>query len=158
MKILQEEKVMQNFCKWKKVAVKIWQVKKSDVKFLHLRKVMRNFHIWERWCEIHFSSWCSYLQMAITSSFQLWFAHYLKHWTPDFPSFEMIYSMCIMDSRKCSKIFLQLLSFWISHSMWRFRIAMRNCFMLDFSLWFSSLHTWLIWKRLWSSPKLGFFM
>ena len=27
-----------------------------------------------------------------------------------------------------------------------------------FLLWFSSLHTWLIWKRLRSSPKLGFFM
>ena len=24
-------------------------------------------------------------------------------------------------------------------------------------LWFSSLHTWLIWQRLWGSPKLGFF-
>ena len=27
-----------------------------------------------------------------------------------------------------------------------------------FLLWFSSLHTWLIWQRLRSSPKLGFFM
>ena len=27
-----------------------------------------------------------------------------------------------------------------------------------FLLWFSSLHTWLICQRLWSSPKLGFFM
>ena len=27
-----------------------------------------------------------------------------------------------------------------------------------FLLWFSSLHTWLIWQRLRSYPKLGFFM
>ena len=85
-------------------------------------------------------AWCSCLQMAITSSFQLWFAHCLKHWTPDFLTFEMIYSMYAMDSRKCSKFVLQMLSFWISHSMRRFHIAMRNCFMLDFSHCFSSLH------------------
>ena len=78
--------------------------------------------------------------MAITSSFQIRFAHRLKRWTPDFLSFEMIYSMYTMDFRKSSKFVLQLLSFWISHSMWRFRIAMRNCFMLDFSLWLCSLH------------------
>ena len=112
--------------------------------------LVRNFCIRERWCEIFASenrwceiftsAWCSCLQMAITSSFQLRFAHRFKRWTSDFPSFEKIYSMHIMDSRKCSKFFLQLLSFWISHSMRRFRIAMRNCFMLDFSLWFSSLH------------------
>ena len=87
-----------------------------------------------------FSAWCSCLQMVITSSFQLWFAHCLKRWTPDFPSFEMIYSMYTMDSRKCSKFFLQLLFFWISHSMQRFHIAMRNCFILDFSPCFSSLY------------------
>ena len=59
---------------------------------------------------------CSCLQMTITSSFQLWFAHYLKRWTFNFLNFETIYSMYTMDSRKCSKFVLQLLSFWISHS------------------------------------------
>lgn len=53
-------------------------------------------------------AWCSCLQMAITSSFQLRFANRLKRWTPDFPSFETIYSMYIMDSRKCSKFVLKV--------------------------------------------------
>ena len=60
---------------------------------------------------------------------------------------------------------LQLLLLLISHAMWNFRIDMRNCYTLDFFLWFSSLHLWLAWKHiaklgkgLWSAPKLGFFM
>ena len=91
-------------------------------------------------------TWCSCLQMTITSSFYFWFAHHLKRWTPDFPSFEMIYGMYTMDSTKCSKFFLQLLSFWISHNMRRFLIAMRNCWLLDF--FFDSLPSisWLAWK------------
>ena len=101
---------------------------------------MWNFRIRERVMRNSFSAWCSCLQMAITSSFQLRFAHHLKHWIADFPSFEIIYSMYTIDSRKFSKFILQLLFFWISHSMSRFRIAMRNCFILDFFLWFSSLH------------------
>ena len=101
---------------------------------------MRNFRIWLWLLRNSFSAWCSCLQMAITSSFQLRFAHYFKRWTLDFPSFETIYSMYTIDSKKCSKFVLQLLSFWISHNMRRFRIAMQNGFMLDFSLWFSSLH------------------
>ena len=44
-------------------------------------------------CEIAFQLWCSCLPMAITSSFQLQFAHRLKRWILDFPSFEMVYSM-----------------------------------------------------------------
>ena len=94
---------------------------------------LRKFRKAEKGLRNSFSTWCSCLQMAITSSFQLRFAHRLKSWTPDFPSFEKIYSMYIMNSRKCSKFVLKLLHFWISHSM-------RNCFMLDFSLYFSSLH------------------
>ena len=47
---------------------------------------------------------CVHLQMAITSSFQLQFAHRLKRWTPDFPSFETRYSMHNLSSRKCSKM------------------------------------------------------
>ena len=33
---------------------------------------------------------------------------------------------------------------WISHSMWRFRITMQNCFMMDFFLWSSTLHLLII--------------
>ena len=41
-----------------------------------------------------------------------------------------------------------------------FGISHNHAKLLDvrFLLWFSSLHTWLIWKRLWCSLKLGFFM
>ena len=53
-------------------------------------------------------TWCSCLQMTITSSFQLWFANRLKYWTPDFLSFETIYSMYIMDSRKYSQFVLKI--------------------------------------------------
>ena len=60
---------------------------------------------------------------------------------------------------------LQLLFLLISHAMQNFRINMQNCYILDFFLWFSSLHLWLFWqpisklgKRLWRAPKLGFFM
>ena len=60
---------------------------------------------------------------------------------------------------------LQLLLFLISHVMRNFRMAMRKCWVLDFFLWFSSLHLWLDWKPiaklskgLWSAPKLRFFM
>ena len=50
------------------------------------------------------------------------------------------------------------------YSSWAFckgaKISHSHVKLLDvrFLLWFSSLHTWLIWKRLRSSPKLGFFM
>ena len=60
------------------------------------------------------STWCGCFQMAITSSFQLRFTHCLKHWTSNFPSFETTYSMHKMDSKKCLKCILQLLSSWIS--------------------------------------------
>ena len=41
----------------------------------------------------------------------------------------------------------------------KFRTTMRKCWLLDFFLWFSSLHIfdWL-GKRLWSATKLGFFI
>ena len=51
---------------------------------------------------------CSCFQMAITSSFQFWFAHCLKCWTPDLPSFKTIYCMYKMDSKKCSNFFLKV--------------------------------------------------
>ena len=65
------------------------------------------------------------LQMVITSSFHLWFAHHLKCWTPDFPSFETIYSMPKMDFKKCSKFCLKIkvhvtTKFWVLnfHATW----------------------------------------
>ena len=42
---------------------------------------------------------------------------------------------------------LQLFFLLISHGMRNFRLDMRNCYMLDFFLWFSSLHLWLAWQR-----------
>ena len=96
-----------------------WRFRKSDMELQKFRKwiwLVRNFSIWIWLLRNSFSAWCSRLQMAITSSFQLWFAHYLKHWSPDFPSFKIIYSMYTMNSIKCSKFVIQLLSFWISHS------------------------------------------
>ena len=54
------------------------------------------------------------LQITTTSSFELWFVHRLKCWTPEFPSFKTTYSIHKMNSRKCLKCVLQLLSSWIS--------------------------------------------
>ena len=82
-----------------------------------------------RSCEMGFglrnfrSALCGCLQMAITSSFQLQFVHHLNRWTPDFPSFEMTYSIHNLSSSNCSKSGCPL-----------------ECFMLDFSLCFPSLH------------------
>ena len=53
-------------------------------------------------------AWCSCLQMAITSSFQLWFTHRLKSWTPNFLRFKTIYSMYTMNSIKYSKFFFKV--------------------------------------------------
>ena len=78
---------------------------------------LRNFRSTLRGC----------LQTAITSSFQLQFVHRLKRWTPDFPRFKTRYSMNEMDSSKYLKYVQQFPSSWIS---------------LDFSLCFSSLHSW----------------
>ena len=110
--------------------------RKSVLKFSHQEKVMRN----------SFSAWRSYLQMAITSSFQLQFAHCLKHWTPDFSRFKMIYSMWIMDFRKFSKLALKLLPF-------EFRIACEDfaspCEIVSWWISFSDhLHciSWLSWN------------
>ena len=67
-----------------------------------------------RSCEMAFglqnfrTTWCGCLQTTITSSFQLQFTHRLKRWTPDFPSFETIYTMYKMDLEKYSKYFLKI--------------------------------------------------
>ena len=95
------------------------------------------------------SAWCSCLPMAITSSFQLRFAHRLKRWTPDFPIFEKIYSMYKMDSIKCSKYVLQLLSLVHVRFLYLF-------FLLAFLIWLwqrvtkiqSLVSSW-IWASTW---------
>ena len=91
------------------------------------------------------SAWCDCLQMAITSSFQLRFAHCLKRWTPDFPRFKTIYSVYKMDSRKFSKCVLQLLSSWIS-----------SCLIPLFV--FPPCILDLLLAKDYKAPKLGFFM
>ena len=60
-------------------------------------------------------------------------------------------------SQSCS-LSCSLYSFW--HFTCYAKISHSHVKLLDvrFLLWFSSLHTWLIWQRLWSSSKLGFFM
>ena len=47
-------------------------------------------------------------------------------------------------TQSCSQSYSRF-SFW-------FRIAMRKCWLLDFFLWFSSLHLWLAWQPI---AKLG---
>ena len=71
------------------------------------------------------SALCSCLQFAITSSFQLQFAHCLKFWTPKFPRFKMIYSMYKIEFGKYSKFFLKFrvhvtTRFWVLnyHTAW----------------------------------------
>ncbi|RVW73683.1 hypothetical protein CK203_055011 [Vitis vinifera] len=54
-------------------------------------------------CKMLPSAWSDWLPLAATSSFQLRIAHRLKHWIVDFLSFEMVYRMHQLDSRKCSK-------------------------------------------------------
>ena len=62
-----------------------------------LRNTVRNFRSSIR------SALCSCLQIVITSSFQLQLMYRLKHWTPNFLSFETTYGMHEMDFRKYSK-------------------------------------------------------
>ncbi|RVW35447.1 hypothetical protein CK203_097220 [Vitis vinifera] len=50
------------------------------------------------------AKWHSCAKAPICTSFQLRFAHRLKHWTPNFPSFKTKYSMHEMDSRNCSSV------------------------------------------------------
>ena len=78
-------------------------------------------------------AWYSCIQMAITSSFLIQFAKCLKRWTSDFPSFEMIYSMSKMDSRKCSKFFLKF-KVYVTTKFWVLNFhAAESCFMPHFS-------------------------
>ena len=57
------------------------------------------FARWNEFCTLNCgvrnsrSARSSFLAMIITFSFQLQIVHRLKHWTPDFPRFEMTYGM-----------------------------------------------------------------
>ncbi|WKA06746.1 hypothetical protein VitviT2T_024631 [Vitis vinifera] len=107
------------------------------------------FHSSFRSCEMGFglrnfrSALRGCLQMTITSSFQLQFAHRLKRWTPDFPRFEKRYSMHEMDSKKYSKCVQQLCHL--------------EFFMLDFSLFPPCILDWLLAKD-YKAPKFGLFL
>ena len=87
------------------------------------------------------SAWSDRLPMAVTPSFQLRIANYLKHWIVNFLSFETIYSMNKLDFRKCSK------SGWND--------CHQECFMLDFSLLPFLVFRICLWQR---TSKLRFFM
>ena len=54
-------------------------------------------------CKMLPSARSDWLVTVATSSFQLRIVHRLKHWIADFLSFEMVYNMHQLDSRKCSK-------------------------------------------------------
>ena len=61
-------------------------------KFSHQGMSMQKFSHQEMSMRNSSSALRSCLQMAITSLFQLQIAHRLKRWTPDFPSFKLIYT------------------------------------------------------------------
>ena len=92
-------------------------------------------------CKILPLAWSDWLPMAVTPSFQLRIAHYLKHWIVDFLSFETTYSMHNLDSRMCSKSG--------SHDYHQ------ACFMADFSLLPLLAFQICLWQR---TSKLWFFM
>ena len=95
------------FSHGRQVVRKISHRRKSVWKFSHWESVLRKFSHWEMsvrsqcenfrirkcQCENSSSALRNRLQMDLTSSFQLQITHHLKRWTPNFPSFEMIYSM-----------------------------------------------------------------
>ena len=90
--------------------VETWPGKISQAESVHFA----SWILWFRSLRNCLSTWCGCLPMDITSSFQLRFAHRLKHWTSDFLIFEKKYSLHKMDFRKWSKCVLRLLSSWIS--------------------------------------------
>ena len=98
---------------FRKLKHDLWKFCKLKVSISQGKVDFASWVLWFRSSRNCLSTWCSCLQMAITSSFQLRFAHHLKHLTFDFLIFEKIYSIYKMDSRKCLKCVLQMLSSWI---------------------------------------------
>ena len=123
----------------------LWKFLKLKVSILQVGLWFRKLNLWFRSLLNCLSTWCGCFPMAIISSFQLRFAHRLKHWTPDFPSFKTIYCMYKMDSRK----FLE---------MCPIVALLLNFFMSDSSLCFSSLHSWFALAKDYEASKLSFFM
>ena len=79
------------------------------------------------------STLCSCFQMAKTSSFQLQFAHRLKHWNPDFPSFETIYNMYKNGLQEVLQICPQNQSIYYHKIFWVLNFhAAKSCFMPHF--------------------------
>ena len=66
-------------------------------------KSFRSKRVISQLCKILPLAWSDWLPMAVTPSFQLRIVHRLKHWIVDFLSFEMVYNMYQLNSRKCSK-------------------------------------------------------
>ena len=85
----------------------LWKFRKLKVSISQEKVDFAASTLWFRSLWNCLSTWCDCLSMAITSSFQLWFAHRLKRWTPEFPRFKMTYSMYKINSRKCSKFVLK---------------------------------------------------
>ena len=85
----------------------------------------------------------------------LWLAKFRTGCEIHFPRFR---KACDISYRVRNSFFTVLLS--VLQLVLLLGISHSHAKLLDvrFLLWFSSLHAWLIWKRLWSSPKLGFFM
>ena len=63
----------------------------------------------------------------------------------------------IQFSESCS-LSCNLYSFWHFACYAKVSYSHEKLLVARFLLWFSFLHTWLAWKRLQSSPKVGFFM
>ena len=81
----------------------IFEAKNLKMLVANIWKHSEGFRRCTRWLRNWPSAWCDRVPMALTSSFQLRFMHYLKCWISAFLSFEMTYSMHEMHSSKCSK-------------------------------------------------------
>ena len=97
------------------------------------------------------STLCGCIQIAITSLFQLQFAHCLKCWTLDFLSLKIINSIPKLNFRKYSKFFLKAIlyattRFWVLNFH-----AIESYFMPHFHIF---LPSFLLHNGHFSSPKL----
>ena len=82
---------------WKIILQSNWEFRSPFLKlgaFSHFKKIFAPwkgfFALWISRCEISAQLCVVCLQTAITSSFQIQIMHRLKHWIPDFPSFNYI--------------------------------------------------------------------
>ena len=137
--------------------IKYLKQKNLKMSVANIEKLQENFAAVQEGCEIsqherhHFAAlwnlhlvWSDQLPMVVTPSFQPWIVHRLKHWIANFSSFETIYSMHKLNSRKCSKSDWQWLSSGMLHG--RFLFASPPC-ILD-----------LLMAKDFKASKLWFFM